>query len=228
MALHCRLLTDNFFLYFYRMYNVPHFKASSQEEVIAFMKANPFIVLCGVDENNIPVATHVPVLLREEGGKIFLQAHIMRKQKHTNAFASNTNVLCIFSAAHTYVSASWYSKKNIGSTWNYQAVHATGVIKFLDEDGLRSLLTRLTDTFEANPHSPSLFKDMEEEYIQRMMAAIIAFEVEITNIEHIFKLSQNRDNESYDNIVHELKKKGGEAEQIADIMAERKDKVFPA
>ena len=192
------------------------------------MKAHPFITLCGVDENNIPVATHVPVLLEEREGKLFLQAHIMRRQSHTKAFEVNKSVLCIFSAAHTYVSASWYTQKNMGSTWNYQAVHATGVLKFLSNEELHALLVKLTDTFEANPHSPSLVKHLSDEYVTQMMKAIVAFEVEITDLQHIFKMSQNRDKESYDNIIHELKQQGGEAGQVADIMTGRMDKVFPA
>ncbi|HRI20815.1 MAG TPA: FMN-binding negative transcriptional regulator, partial [Panacibacter sp.] len=68
------------------MYNVPHFKTGKQEEVIAFMKQHPFIILCGTDAEGKPVATHIPALVEERGDKLFLLAHIMRKQEHTRAF----------------------------------------------------------------------------------------------------------------------------------------------
>ena len=151
------------------MYNLPHFKAADEKEVIAFMQAHPFITLCGCDKNNQPVATHVPVLMEEREGKIFLQAHIMRNQKHTLAFEQNKNVLAIFSGSHTYVSASWYSKKNIGSTWNYQAVHAKGILEFKDDDFLHKLLTKLTAHFENNPHSAALVEKMDEGYKVMLM-----------------------------------------------------------
>jgi transcriptional regulator len=208
------------------LYNLPHFKAANEQDVVAFMKANPFIVLCGCDAGGQPVATHVPVLFEERNGKIFLHAHIMRKQDHTIAFEQNQKVLAIFHSPHTYVSASWYEDKNTGSTWNYQAVHAKGILKFLDEIALHNLLTKLTDTFENNPHSPSLVKHLDEDYVTNMMKAIIAFEIEIISIEHVFKLSQNRDEKSYENIEAHLKEQDAGAKYIAEEMEKNKGNVF--
>jgi transcriptional regulator len=210
------------------MYNVPHFKASDQKEVIDFMHAHPFIILCGVDTNSTPVATHVPCLIEERDNKIFLRAHVMRKQEHTKAFEQNPNVLAIFHGAHTYVSASWYENKQTASTWNYQAVHVKGVLKFLGEEDLHEVISRLTEKFETNPHSPSLVQKMDDNYVKSMMKAIVAFEIEVTSIEHIFKLSQNRDKKSYENIITHLSEQDEDARTIASTMKQRQDKVFPS
>lgn len=210
------------------MYSLPHFKAADNTEIIAFMHAHPFITLCGIDENNMPVATHVPVLIEERDGKIFLLAHIMRKQQHTSAFAANENVLAIFSGAHTYVSASWYENQRTAGTWNYQAVHAKGKLRFTNEEELWNVLVKLTEKFENNAASPSLVKDMDEHYVTDLMKAIVAFEIEITEMQHVFKLSQNKTAKTYDNVVAHLSNIDGDAKEIADIMQKRKDKVFPA
>jgi|SRR5690242_2925830 len=208
------------------MYNLPHFKANNQKEVIDFMHTHPFITLCGCDEKNKPVATHVPVLIEERGERIFFKAHIMRNQKHTKAFEHNKNVLAIFSTAHTYVSASWYSNQKTGSTWNYQSVHAHGILNFKDENFLHHLLTQLTEKFENNPHSPSLVQKLDEDYVSSMMKAIIGFEIEITSIEHVFKLSQNRDEKSYENIIEHLQSGDADAQQVASAMQKNKQNVF--
>ncbi|MEP7319498.1 MAG: FMN-binding negative transcriptional regulator [Panacibacter sp.] len=209
------------------MYNVSHFKTADNEDVIAFMKQHPFIVLCGVDAAGKPVATHIPALLEERDGKLFLLAHVMRKQQHTNAFEANENVLVIFSGAHTYVSASWYENKQVASTWNYQAVHANGILKFLDEQGLHNLLTRLTDHFENSTHSPASVRNMDEAYVSNMMKAIVAFEIEVTAVDHVFKLSQNRDEKSYENIIDHLNEQDADAKTIAAEMQKRKQQTFP-
>jgi transcriptional regulator len=208
------------------MYSLPHFKAANEDEIFSFMRAHPFITLCGVTQDNKPVATHVPVLFQERDGKLFLQAHIMRRQEHSMAFEQNPNVLAIFSGAHTYVSASWYSKQNTAGTWNYQAVHVRGILRFLDDIGLRNLLERLTETFENNPHSPALVKYMDEGYVTNLMKAIVAFDIEITGIEHVFKLSQNRDEKSYDNIIEHLQLGGADEQTIAARMQLNKHNVF--
>ena len=215
------------FYYFRCMYNVPHFKAAGNEEVIAFMQQHPFVILCAVAADNTPVATHIPVLLEQRDDRIFLRGHVMRKQEHTKAFESNANVLVIFSGAHTYVSASWYTNKQTASTWNYQAVHAKGALHFLDDAGLHDTLTKLTAAFE-NASSPSLVENMDAAYISNMMKAIIAFEIEITEVQHVFKLSQNRDKQSYDTIIEELSKKDDDSKVIADTMQQRKQNVFPS
>jgi predicted FMN-binding regulatory protein PaiB len=67
---------------------------------------------------------------------------------------------------------------------------------------------------------------LPEEYVSSMMKAIVAFEIEITSIEHIFKLSRNRDEESYENIVTQLQQGDEDARTIAATMKEREDKVF--
>jgi len=189
------------------MYNIPYFKANNYEDVIVFMQANPFVTLCGVDIDNKPVATHIPVMFDFRDDKMFLQGHIMRKQNHTIAFENNYNVLAIFSTTPAYVSASNYVVKNIGSTINYQAVHANGIIKFMGNNFLYDLLTKLTNKFENNPNSPSLVHKMDEKYLGDNMKAIAGIEIEITDIQHIFKLSQNRDEESRNNIIEYLQNK---------------------
>lgn len=189
------------------MYNLPHFKANSNDDVIAFMHTHPFITLCGVDKNSKPVATHIPVLIVQKVDKLFLQGHLMLRQNHTNAFEDNSNVLAIFLGSNAYVSASNYTQKNVASTWNYQAIHASGIIHFKDDTFLFELLRNLTEKFEHNSQSPSLVDKIPEEYMKQNMKAIVGIEIEITNVEHIFKLSQNKDEISRENIIEHLKNK---------------------
>jgi len=188
------------------MYDVPYFKANNQQEVLEFMHQNPFIVLCGVDANQKPIATHIPVIIEERNEQLFLIAHIMQKQLHTIAFKNNANVLAIFSDKHCYVSATNYAQKNTASTWNYQAVHASGTLKYIDDIELYNLLVKLTEKFENNPSSPALVQNMDTKYVADLMKAIVAFEIEITNLEHIFKLSQNKDATTKNNIINTLEK----------------------
>jgi transcriptional regulator len=190
------------------MYNLKHFKADNHAEVLDFMKAHPFITLCGVDENNEPLATHLPVLFEERNEKIFLLAHAMRKQDHTIAFLQNNKVLVIFSGEHSYISASWYSNKQGASTWNYKAVHAKGLLHFMDDKGLYEILVKLTDHFEGTTESPAAVKHMDEKYVADNMKAIVAFEIELTDIQHVFKISQNKNDADKENIANELDKRG--------------------
>jgi transcriptional regulator len=186
------------------MYNIPHFKAKDHQEVVDFMYANPFVTICGVDKEGFPVAGQIPVLIKQENDQLIITGHVMRKQDHTNAFEVNNNVLVIFSAPSAFVSASWYSVKGVASTWNYQTVHAVGKMEMKGEDHLYDLLSELTSHFEKDPNAPTQVKNLDPDYMQQNMKAIVSFEIKVAELKHVFKLSQNRDDESHENIKKEL------------------------
>ncbi len=71
------------------MYDVPYFKAGHPDEVLAYMQAHPFALICGVDTEGKPVATQVPLLFEKKADQLFLQGHFMKKQDHTDAFFRN-------------------------------------------------------------------------------------------------------------------------------------------
>ena len=211
------------------MYDLPHHKEKNQEEIIQFMKDYPFVFITGSDADNKPVATQIPVFIDEKDGKYFLTGHIMRNTDHHKAFEQNKNVLAVFTGPNTYVSATWYANPSVGSTWNYMSVHAKGTIRIGDTHELMSILKRLTLHYENNnTASATVFDNLPAEYTERMMKAIVPFEIEINDLQHVFKLSQDRDEKSYDNIIHQLKQKDGDAKIVAAIMEKRKSKVFPS
>ena len=205
------------------MYDISYFKASNHQEVLDFMHANPFVTICGVDANGLPIAAQIPILIKEVDGKIIISGHLMRKQDHTSAFELNKNVLVIFSAPSAFVSASWYTSKGIASTWNYQTVHAVGKLEMKDETHLYQLLTDLTLHFEKDPNAPTQVKNLDPIYVQQNMKAIVSFEIEVAELKNVFKLSQNRDDKSHENIQNELNKEGTPAcKYMAAAMARKK------
>jgi transcriptional regulator len=208
------------------MYSFPYYKENDFEIVKQFMRTNPFVLLTGVNANHEPVATQVPVLLEERDSQLFLIGHVQRKTDHQLAFEQNPNALAIFTGPHTYVSASWYTNPQTASTWNYMSVHVKGKLTFLGESELLNILSRTTAHFENDTHSPALLEKMPEEYVSKMMKAIVAFEIAVTDIGHVFKLSQNRDKESFNNIIPKLKEQGGEAAEIAAEMEKRSSQLF--
>lgn len=205
------------------MYKMPEFTESDQQAVRDFIYQHPFVVLTGCN-NNIPVATQVPVLIHEQDEKMVLRGHIMRKTDHHLAFETNPQVLVLFTGPQCYVSASWYSQRNIGSTWNYMTVHGRGTIQYKDEAHCLQLLTDLTHKYEDPQKNPELLEYMSlEGYVKPMMKAIVSFEIVLESITPIFKLSQNRDDESHAKIVEELKNRGDyNSMEIAKEMMKRR------
>src|SRR4249919_3176731 len=210
------------------MYNYPHYKEHDKKKILEFMQNHPFITLIGADKNGRIEATQIPVLVEEKEGKIFIYGHMAKKADHHQAFEENPNVLALFTGAHTYVSGTWYSgNPQQASTWNYISIHARGQIKFLDEAALIELLKKLSLHFENNnTDSSTVYDNLPGGYKEKMIKAILAFELEVTEMDNVHKLSQNRDEKSYDNIVQQLKQQEGDAKEIGELMEKRKEQVF--
>jgi transcriptional regulator len=211
------------------MYNLPYYKEKDQQLVLEFIHQHPFAFIAGCTEDARPVATQIPVFIEERAGRLFMTGHMMKQTDHHRAFEKNPNVLCVFTGNHTYVSASWYANPHQASTWNYMSVHVKGKLRFLDEEALVDVLKKTSLHFENNDHaSPTVFDNLSTEYTGRLMKAIIAFEVEVESIDHVFKLSQNRDKESYEHIIQKLETQDADGKVIAEEMKKRTDQLFPS
>ena len=210
------------------MYNFNYFKEKEKQSLLNFMEDNPFAFMTGSFLSGIQVATQIPVLLEERNGELYLQGHIMRNTDHHKAFVENPNALLVFTGPNCYVSASWYSNPQIGSTWNYMSVHVGGQVSFMTNEELIQFMRKLTLKMEkGNKQSLTFIDNLPEQYVNKMMPAIVGFEIRAEKMENVFKLSQNRDEKSYLHIISKLEEQGGNSALIAEEMRKRKAELFP-
>lgn len=210
------------------MYNLTYFKEKEKQTLVKFMEDNRFAFMTGSFLSGIQVATQIPVLLEERNGELYLQGHIMRNTDHHKAFVENPNALLVFTGPNCYVSASWYSNPQVGSTWNYMSVHVGGQVSFMANEELIQFMRKLTLKMEkGNKQSLTFIDNLPEQYVDKMMPAIVGFEIRAEKMENVFKLSQNRDEKSYLNIISKLEEQGGSSALIAEEMIKRKAELFP-
>lgn len=210
------------------MYNFSYFKEKDRQVLLDFMEDNPFAFLSGSTLSGRPVATQIPILFEERDGNLFLQGHIMRNTDHHKALVENPNALVVYTGPSTYVSASWYSNPGIGSTWNYMSVYISGQMRFMSSDELVQFMRKFTLKFEqGNTRSLTIYDNLPDTFLSKMMPAIAGFELKADKIENVFKLSQNRDQASYLNIISKLQTQGGNGALIAGEMEKRIPELFP-
>lgn len=210
------------------MYHFSYFKEKDRQVILNFIEEHPFAFVTGSFLTGAQVATQIPVIIEERNGDLFLQGHIMRNTDHHKAFMENPNALIVFTGPSAYVSATWYSNSQMGSTYNYMSVHVPGEVRFMSQDELISFMRRFTLKFEkGNTQSPTIYDNLPPEYVNKMVAAIAGFEIKLDKIDNVFKLSQNRDEKSYLNIISKLEEKGGNAALIAEEMKMRRAELFP-
>ncbi|MBA2563364.1 MAG: FMN-binding negative transcriptional regulator, partial [Chitinophagaceae bacterium] len=111
----------------------------------------------------------------------------------------------------------------VASTWNYMAVHAKGKINFGDEAQTKKIVEDLTNKYD-KPDSGAAFNKLPNEYVDRLVKAIIAFRIEVQTLDNVFNLSQNHDEETRQSIIDHLRKNGSDDEKaIAREMEHRLD-----
>lgn len=184
------------------MYIPEHFRVENQEKAIAFMRANPFAILVSQTTEG-PFATHVPLVIRQDGERVTLRGHVAKANPHWQYLKSQPQALAIFHGPHAYVSTSNYMTPENVPTWNYGAVHAYGETRVLSEPNqLLPILHDLISTFEAR--YAEQWVELSEAYRQRMLGHIVGFEIAVTKIEAKFKLSQNRTKQEQENVIASL------------------------
>lgn len=186
------------------MYIPKIYRNENQEEIIAFLRKNSFGILINQNNGNI-AATHIPLEFEiKDNGKQILAGHISKENPQWYSFENDDRILAVFSGAHTYISPSWYDHENV-PTWNYIAVHVYGKIKIIEGKAVIESLKKLVDKYESGVENPTKIEDYSNKTMMQVRG-IIAFEIEITEIQAVKKMSQNRDEKNYNNIISELEK----------------------
>lgn len=177
-----------------------------------FVIDNPFGVIVSTN-NGRPIATHIPFEFEEIDGKWFLEGHISKANKQWRVFNSDTDVLCIFQSEHAYVSSSWYSFLEV-PTWNYMAAHLYGKVHVLNEADLFVSLNKMVRHYEHGRPNAFKMEQFDNEAMRKKMRGIVGFRIEVSDFEANFKLSQNRSDKDYQNIISQLKNEG-DAQSVA-------------
>jgi transcriptional regulator len=174
------------------MYIPPAFRVEDHGKLAAFIQRHSFATLI-TQTGNAPFASHLPMLFRPDVGEHgTLVSHMARANPQWQQFASGGEALIIFHGPHSYISPSWYQTEPAVPTWNYATVHAYGVPGVLSEHERVVSLLRETISFYEVAFERPWPGNLPDDYRDRMMKSIVAFEIPVTRIEGKFKLGQNR------------------------------------
>jgi transcriptional regulator len=201
------------------MYIPSYYKESDEQKLIEFMAAHNFALLISAADN-VPTATHLPFLIERRENKIYLVSHMARANPQWQSF-SNNELLIVFQGPHAYISPAHYEKQENVPTWNYIAVHAYGKMKLIeDSQEVFNLMERTINNFEKDFFTQ--WKNLSPDYVNGMLKAIVAFEIEVTKLEGKFKLSQNKTKNEQKNIINTFEKSNDSVQsELAEEMKKK-------
>ena len=141
------------------MYVPSHFEEKRSRELQRLMRDHPLATLVTSGPDGLD-ANHIPFEFDPGGGAHgVLRAHVARANPICAAGYDETEALVIFRGDAAYISPNWYPSKhefhNMVPTWNYQVVHAHGLLRIRDDEPyVRALVARLTRAHEAGQPVP--------------------------------------------------------------------------
>jgi transcriptional regulator len=203
------------------IYTPRNFVEHDTARLHALIRAHNFGTLLTMNQGEIQVS-HLPFLL--DAGRNLLRAHMARANPQWRTLSPETDVLVIFHGPHHYVSPGWYASQPAVPTWNYAVVHVHGRPALIEEQAkLEALVRELVEQHEATSASPWKM-DLPADYTDKMLSAIVGFEIGITRLEGKFKLSQNRPARDRPQVIEALERLGNdEARGVAALM--RQDRL---
>jgi len=200
------------------MYVPKMLKVTDLEEIYAFIEANSFATLVTTEKGK-SIATHLPLKLKKQGEDYYLTGHLAYGNRQWRTF--DTEVLAIFQGPDAYISSSWYEQEEV-PTWNYQAVHVYGQATIIEKKELIEDLTLMLTKYEENREHPVLWDTLSSELLEKELKGIVGFKIKVNEIQAAYKLSQNRNNKDFRNIIEQLRYEGNQkSEQIAKEMDKR-------
>jgi transcriptional regulator len=188
------------------MYISRLYREDDRAGILEFLRQNEFATLVTHDGEK-PTASHLLMEVVATDDDWSVNGHMSKANPLWKTFGRNPEVLVIFQGPHTYISPTWYNHVNV-PTWNYQAVHLYGNPRIVKGEEYYAMLSRLIARHEGG--TSYRMESLPQDFVEKQMNGTVGFQVKVTRIEANYKLSQNRDDEDYHNIISHLNEREDE------------------
>jgi transcriptional regulator len=202
------------------MYIPKYFKVTNVDEISGFIQKNSFGTIVTTEQGK-PIATHLPFGLKKNEDDYYITGHMAYGNPQWKTFEHCDDVLVMFQGPHAYISSSWYGHEEV-PTWNYQAVHVYGKASIVEKSELIEDLTLMLEKYEESRENPVLWDKLSPQFLENQLKGIVGFKVKVGEIQAAYKLSQNRNETDYANIIDQLQnEENSNSKQVAEVMGKR-------
>ncbi len=173
------------------MYLPPQFDAKERQQAMDLMREQPFASLISVDDATLPYISHLPLHLEQRGDQLVLLGHCAKSNPHWKYLQARAQAVVTFLGPHAYLSPAVYPDLLRVPTWNYLAVHCTVQASLIEDPSEKDgLLKKLIADHE--PAYAAQWRGLDEEFRHKMLAGIVGFELQVTDLQCKLKINQHR------------------------------------
>lgn len=111
------------------------------------------------------------------------------------------------------MSPTYYINKLNVPTWSYTAVHANCTAEVISDPSLEKEMMKQMVAFYEEKNQTDWSYDLPDDFHERLLKAIVWIKLEVESFDGKFKLSQNREQADYQNIIQIFSKKSSDNEK---------------
>jgi len=169
---------------------------------------------------NGPVCAHAPILLEQS----ILRFHLSSANGLNTALANDPRALCVVTGPDAYVSPDWYGIGDQVPTWNYVSAEISGTVRAVSSEEAALMLDDLSAQFETRLAPKPIWTraKMDPTKFEAMVRqGIIAYEMDVTSLTGVSKLSQNKPPKAIEGVQMALSRsEDPQARALGQIMAQ--------
>lgn len=207
----------------------PSFTLADVAEIRRVIEANPWATIMSSGPDGL-VASHYAILLDDDRDDLTIVGHVGRPDDQIHGMGER-EMLVVFQGPHGYISPGWYGDVQAVPTWNYTAVHLSGIPEILSAEENLEVLDRLVQRFEGRMPDPRLMweRPNDETFVNRLAAGTVGFRLSPARVVAKRKLSQNKPTQTVETIIAELEGDGPYAQPgLAQEMRRAHDAIAEA
>ncbi|SDC36231.1 FMN-binding negative transcriptional regulator [Niabella drilacis] len=202
------------------MYIPANNRMTDPDEILSFIERFSFGTLISTAAGGVPVATHLPFLVKCEAGQLVLTSHFAKANPQWQQIENNGKILVIFQEPHAYISPFHYEKELNVPTWNYIAVHVYGTGSLITEqNAVYEVLDQTVARYEQA--YKTRYDQLPQDFKFKMSQGIVAFRIYGTDIQAKKKLSQNKTKNEQEQIIQSLSASKDTTEQLVAAYMQR-------
>jgi transcriptional regulator len=172
------------------------FAPKAQADVVKLIADYPLAWVISQDFQ----ATPLPLMAETDGSSIVsLIGHFARRNPQVATLQASPRALILFQGPQGYISPRLVSKPAWGPTWNYAVARFEVAIEFLP-DGTDAAISILARHVERDRQDPWLVEHMGARYAE-LRQYIIGFRAHVRSTHVTFKLGQDEDHDTFNEIV---------------------------
>lgn len=198
------------------MYTPKNMEMTDSEAISDFISEFGFgsLITQNLDTTRLPL-----LYIKSESKKGSILGHMARANPQWRDLHGQ-RVSVLFNGPHSYISPKWYVSKPAVPTWNYASVQCFGIFEQLSSVDTLNAINALVEKYE--PELLSNAELMPQEYVEKLLKAVVGFKIVVDEIHAKEKLGQHKNSEDQLSVFAALdQSQSNDSIQLASYMKRR-------